>query len=295
MKISLFSDLHMSAKHNLEDVTESLARSGLKDKGFSSYEAVRDYYYEEYFKTLFEQEADIYVSLGDLTNMGEREEYDLVFNLIKAHGQDKRFINLIGNHDTYVQSKEEVINNYKIERYGSFTKDGICIIYLDSTRDQNMADWSGVIDDEQLAWLEETLTTTQDNTLVVLSHHPVYGTTDASTDEKASIEPDNRIKEILENYQGKGYFFNGHTHVESIVEIGNWHYIQVGSVMDQSLIRNIEIDSEGIEINTVGLEDGYKEVGLWLGGVLDHYEYNVRNFNGEENRILMQRKIEQKL
>jgi len=63
MKISLFSDLHMSAKHNLEDVTESLARSGLIDKGFNNYEAVRDYYYEEYFRTLFEQEADMYLSV----------------------------------------------------------------------------------------------------------------------------------------------------------------------------------------------------------------------------------------
>src|SRR5690625_101617 len=148
--------------------------------------------------------------------MGEPEKYDLVFNLITAHGKDKKVINLIGNHDTYVQNKEAVINNYRMERYGSFIKDDICIIYLESTRDQNMADWSGVVDDDQLAWLGEMLNTTQDNTVVVFSHHPVYGTTDASTDEKVSIEPDNRIKEILENYKGKGYFFNGHTHVESI-------------------------------------------------------------------------------
>lgn len=286
MKISLFSDLHMSSRNNLEDVQESLAKSGLKDKGFESYEAVRDDYYEEYIKTFFKQEADMYMSLGDLTNIGERKEYELVYDLIEKYGQGKQFISLLGNHDTYVQSKNEVIKNYNVERYGSFIAGDICIIYLDSTRDGDIMDWSGIVDDVQLSWLESMLSANQDKTVLVFSHHPVYGTTDTSTEEKASIEADNRIKEILENHKGKGYFFNGHTHVESIVEIGNWHYVQVGSVMDQSLIRNIEIDDNGIEISTAGLEEGYKENGLWLGNAINYYEYSVRNYNGEENRQL---------
>lgn len=290
MRTRLFSDLHISCQNNLEDVDESLARAGLKDKGFSSYEAMRDFYYEEYIKSFFQQRSDLYVSLGDLTNTGDSNEYELINKLIEKHGQDKKFLSLLGNHDTYVQNKEEVINNYRMERYGSISAAGICVIYLDSTRERSMTDWSGVIDDEQLYWLKETLSTTQDKTAVVFSHHPVYGTTDASTEEKASIVPDSSIKEVVESYKGKGYFFNGHTHVESIVEIENWHYIQIGSVLDQSLIRNIEIDNNGIEISTESLDENYKEIGLWLSGVLDHYEYNVRNYNGDENRHLSYKK-----
>lgn len=268
MKFSVFGDLHFSKNYQEVD----------------NFEAFRDQYYRHFMDVLFQQAADYYISIGDLTNSGHPEELRDIYALISEFDSQGKFLHVPGNHDNYASSKEDLKSALHNDLYFTIDAGEFCLIFLDTNRDQVPEDWSGTLDDEQFNWFKSVMADNQDKTIVIFAHHPVYGTTNHSTDNKASIVPEIPIKDVLDQHPGKGFFINGHVHVDSIVEMGNWHYIQIAAILDQPSVRNIEITSDSFSIESVDIEEEYRQIGSFLGCRMNYFKLSPYGYQGQENR-----------
>ena len=143
MRLVLLGDFHYSA---LEEKDKS------KDIEIFN---TRDNYYEKVISEFLNTEGDYHISLGDITNFGDKEELKYVFNSMKK--DNVNFIYVIGNHDSYNSSKKEILKEVNQKRYFSILEEGIKLIFIDSTLESNRECWAGSIDEEQLKWLENEI------------------------------------------------------------------------------------------------------------------------------------------
>ncbi len=109
---------------------------------------------------------DVMVSVGDLTDHGEPEHWELAEEIFAEHKPAKELFLVLGNHDTWTreeseQNSEELFISYnkKIsgretdKMYFSTEINGYTLIALASEGDDCNAD----ISDEQIKWLDETM------------------------------------------------------------------------------------------------------------------------------------------
>ncbi|GAA4251716.1 phosphodiesterase [Dactylosporangium darangshiense] len=112
-----------------------------------------------------EPAPDCVVLTGDLVDRGRPGEYDVLRELI---GRFPLPIHLVaGNHDTKeaLQQAFGLAETHYAAQYPDFT-----VVVLDSLRPE-LGD-AGLLGEEQLAWLDETLTTRTDARAFVCLHHP---------------------------------------------------------------------------------------------------------------------------
>ena len=235
MKIALFSDLHYPA------VDERIP--GLLE--------ARAAFYEEFVNQFLQVDADLHVSLGDLTNYGMPHELRNIYSLI---GDSREFIHVLGNHDNYTMPKEELLALTGQKRYHSFETDEAVFAFLDTARELDFESWGGWMDDEQLEWFEHVIQHSEEKPLLVFAHHPVYNTTAGSDGENGSIHPDIDMRSLLKQKKGIGMFFNGHMHCDSIVKEDNWTFVQTAACLDQPSFRLINILEDAIIVAALDVE-----------------------------------------
>lgn len=237
MKLVLMGDLHYPA------IDETI--NGL-------FEA-RANFYDVFIEKFLEMEADLHISLGDLTNFGRKSELQGIFNVLKR--KERNFIHVLGNHDLYAQTREDVLKMTGQKRYHSITTDEAVFAFLDTAKEQDFEDWGGWVDEEQLQWFENVVKESGSKPLLVFAHHPVYNTTKRSDIDKGSIHPSVDMWRILEQKDGVGVYFNGHTHVDSVVSQQNWTFVQTSACLDQQAFRHVEITEEEIIIRAIDIEN----------------------------------------
>ncbi|QGS69280.1 hypothetical protein CV093_16035 [Oceanobacillus sp. 143] len=187
MRIAVIGDLHFSA---------------LKEDN-KVFENERNAFYTTFIQRFFSTPADLYVSIGDLTNYGLQKEYEAIYKLINE--QEKPFIHVFGNHDTYGLLRNDVLNLTKQKRYHAITKENAVLAFLDTTREQDYNVWGGTLDIEQQEWLSEVVEQSGELPVIVFAHHPVHETTMHSDRENQSIHPDIPIWDILKRSKAKDY------------------------------------------------------------------------------------------
>ncbi|UQZ83849.1 cyclic 3',5'-adenosine monophosphate phosphodiesterase [Paenibacillus konkukensis] len=237
MRIALLGDFHYSRM----------------DGGTAEMLEARDAAYKTMLDAFLQTEADLHISLGDLTHGGYPEEFRYVFEQINGSGRS--FIHVLGNHDTYSIPKTEILAITGQQRYGAIELDEAKLLFLDSTKEMNRSDWGGELDERQLAWLKEQLEQSGGKPVLVFAHHPVYDTTAHSTKDKLSIHPDIDIQSALRAKQGPAFYFCGHNHINSIVSRDGWHYIQTAACLDHPAFRLIELSGKKLTIGFVTMED----------------------------------------
>eukprot|EP00130_Batrachochytrium_dendrobatidis_P008394 XP_006683269.1 hypothetical protein BATDEDRAFT_93032 [Batrachochytrium dendrobatidis JAM81] len=235
MRIAVIGDLHFSALNEDNRIFEN----------------DRNAFYTTFIQKFFSTPADLYVSIGDLTNYGLQEEYEAIYKLINE--QEKPFIHVFGNHDTYGLLRHDVLNITKQKRYHAITTDKAVLAFLDTTREQNYDVWGGTLDIEQQDWLTEVVEHSGELPIIVFAHHPVHETTMHSDRENQSIHPDIPIWDILKKKQGKGLYINGHNHCISIAEREQWTFIQLAAVLDQQATSVIHLADSEIKIDYIEL------------------------------------------
>jgi Icc protein len=237
MRLVIMGDFHYS---RMENGTEEMLEA-------------RENVYTIMLDKFLEMDADFHISLGDLTHEGYPEEFDYVFNRIGQSGRS--FIHVLGNHDANSIPKVDIMDITGQQRYQAIDMEEAILIFLDTTKEMNPADWGGEMDAEQLVWLQTQLEKTGDKPVFVFSHHPVYGTTANSTMEKLSIDPQIDMKAVLNKKEGSGFFFCGHNHVNSIVQLDGWHYIQTAACLDIPAFRIVELKDGKVTIDLVSIDD----------------------------------------
>ncbi|SFL46171.1 Calcineurin-like phosphoesterase [Gracilibacillus orientalis] len=231
MKFSVLGDLHFpEVEQNVQ---------GLK-------EAKRDFY-RSFLGHFLDNEADMHISLGDLTNFGTTEELEGVYQII--HNKPNHFHHVLGNHDLYGQSIERVLEITKQPLYHTVAKDDAIFAFLNTAKEMDYEDWGGSINQEQLDWFEEVVEASGTKPLFVFAHHPVYNTTSRSDMDKLSVDPNIDMWRILDKKKGQAVYFNGHNHQNSIVHKGNWTFVQVAACLDEQAWRTIEITENHIIIS----------------------------------------------
>ncbi|MFD1206560.1 MULTISPECIES: metallophosphoesterase [Sporosarcina] len=236
MKIALFSDLHYPA------IDERI--SGLLE--------ARSAFYEKFIDQFLKVDAELHVSLGDLTNYGMRHELENIYSLI---GERREFIHVLGNHDNYSMTKNELLTITGQKRYSSFETEQAIFAFLDTARELDHECWGGWMDDEQLDWLEHVIQNSEEKPLLIFAHHPVHNTTAGSERENGSIHPSINMRSLLHQKKGIGMYFNGHMHCDSIVKEGNWTFVQTAACLDQPAFRLINIADESITVTAIDVDD----------------------------------------
>ncbi|BBI35483.1 metallophosphoesterase family protein [Cohnella abietis] len=237
-------------------------------------EQARDAYYEHFMDKFLAIDADYHISVGDLTHAGEYSEFNYIMNKIADSKFSGQFLHILGNHDTYTYPKKDILAVTKQQRYGFIEGPDATILLLDTAR-ETRDDWSGTIDEEQLDWLKQQMSRPTDRPLLVFGHHPLYGTTERSTEEMMSLDPNLDIWPVLEQWKGNGFYFNGHNHIHSIVSKDNWHFIQTASVPDVPAVRIVTVLEDEVKLETVSIasEELTEWASLFTASMFDYDIY----------------------
>lgn len=257
MKIAVIGDLHYPS---------------LK-KAYSFIEQDRQTFYEVFLERFFSIPADLYVSIGDLTNFGTQDELADVYAMINKYG--KPFKHILGNHDVYGMTRKEVLAITQQHRFHQVSTDSVVLAFLDTAQEQNYADWGGTLDSLQQDWLRAVVKKSESRPLIVFGHHPIHGTTKNSSKDKRCIHPDVPVWEILSQKQGVGLYVNGHNHFNSIAARENWTFLQLAAVLDEQAVRLIDVSESLLSIDYVSFDDlqlhRHAQV---IGDAIDHFRLN---------------------
>ena len=200
--------------------------------------------------------VDAIVAVGDMTNHGERNQYQNFYSCVEKNIKSSKFIPVVGNHDTWTENLRETKPTYEFLRaYNNYTGkklkkpyytqkiNGYTFIMLSTESDNT----SAYISNTQITWLDKELkkATAKKQPVFVFCHWPVNGVCG-----QMEIDPDmvmgeqsNKVKKVLEKYKNV-FYFCGHVHAglrgevsnklfghQSVETIKGVHYINLPSYM----------------------------------------------------------------
>lgn len=224
--------------------------SGMKWKN-RHYKLINHALYEGVFREFFRQEADLYLSLGDLTNFGTKKEFEDVYGIIQQF--NKPFVQVVGNHDLVCSTKQEYQRYTGMPLYWSESHDDCHLIFLDSCRQLYAGKKSGQMSLAQVEFLKRELERAGDKLAIVFAHHPIQRIQVLDEDGKEIEGYD--LKEILKQKPGKGVYVNGHLHRDHYHTEGNWGFFQFNSILDEPTVRIIEVKDGVVSLETHCMED----------------------------------------
>lgn len=239
---------------------------------------------------------DALVCSGDLTDHGEKEEWDNLASTFAKYSPANNIILAQGNHDTWTEDDgyalardyfieyNEKITGRKIENeYYSTKINGYTFIVLGSETDRTSAYFS----DAQLAWLEAEMekAAADDLPIFVVSHWPIneshglpetWGDDEPEPDDGGIGDQSAAVESILKKYDNV-FMISGHLHngfvnenqvetytYNSVESDGSFHSINLSPYMYMTIrgrVSNgtglmIEVYDETVEIRARSFSAG---------------------------------------
>ncbi|CAG7626211.1 metallophosphoesterase family protein [Paenibacillus allorhizosphaerae] len=239
MKLVLMGDFHYPVmEHGTPELLEA-----------------RQQFFSGMIQAFLQIEADYHISLGDFTNEGFPEEFSFVFEQIRGCKEARQFIHVLGNHDTYNIPKTEILSITGQQRYCRMETEEAVLVFLDTTKEMSPKDYGGEVDPEQMAWLENVLQQSADKPVFMFGHHPLPDTTALSDRNMLRIHPEFDVWSAMQKKSGRGYYFCGHNHVNSIVNRDQWHFVQTAACLDIPAFRMIEYVNGKLFVTMIHIED----------------------------------------
>ncbi|OIB01165.1 hypothetical protein AK95_27350 [Paenibacillus sp. LC231] len=162
-----------------------------------------------------ERKPDFVVISGDLTQDGNVEDYSYL-RLLLEEEMSKLGVPLylaLGNHDSRPYFREGYLEEEPTEEsyYYSVMESGLRLIVL-NTQVPGLNE--GHLDEEQLEWLRETLSTPAPKGSIIVLHHPVVPTPTALMDSHLLCNP----QDLADAIAGSDVIglLSGHIHVNNI-------------------------------------------------------------------------------
>jgi 3',5'-cyclic AMP phosphodiesterase CpdA len=158
---------------------------------------------------------DFILISGDLVHEGGVEDYRYFKQLIEEHTTLPVYVAL-GNHDVTEAFWEGYANqvNCSENLYYEKTFLGYRMIVLDSSHDKSGA---GLIDHEQLNWLEEVLKTPAQKTTFIVVHHPLAV---GEVDGIHSLGNSHELMNVIKNTDVTAVL-SGHTHQNKLTQFND--------------------------------------------------------------------------
>ena len=278
------SDIHM---------TDDALRSMMLEFGLSDMEN-------------FDHTLDALVCSGDLTDHGEKEEWDNLEKTFSKYNPAENIILAQGNHDTWTEDDKydlakkyfieynEKISDRKIEHeYYSTEINGYSFIVLGSETDRT----SAYISEEQLVWLKTEMDKASKDGLpvFVISHWPInqthglpetWGDDEPEPDDGGLGDQSADVEKILKKYKNvfmiSGHLHNGVTNENqvdvytyvSVESDGSFHSINLPPYM-YATIRGRVSNGTGLNFevydNRVDIRTRSYSAGVWY----TDYNYSI--------------------
>lgn len=238
VRFAVISDPHVALPHTILDFPN---RFHLVEISVPSLEQILD--------RLARQDLDFVLMPGDLTQHGERDNHLWLAERLKQLPFPVYVVP--GNHDLVQQpSTCDRIGlaefpylyqdlGYRDPRQPYYRHDlapGLVLIGLNSIGFDSNGDqlWAGWLTESQLAWLEETLQTCTDSTVMVMVHHNVLEHLPKQAQnplgKRYMVENRHALLEILQRY-GVRLLLTGHLHVQDVAEWQGLCEITTGSLV----------------------------------------------------------------
>ena len=200
--------------------------------------------------------VDAIVAVGDMTDRGEREQYETFYRCVKKEVTSSKFIAAVGNHDTWTTGGNgenptyeflRAYNGYSgknlTEAYYTEEVKGYTFIVLATEADNT----SAYLSEKQISWLDSELkkATEGGKPVFVLCHWPLDGTCgQMEIDSEHGMGAQSaEVQAVLEKYKNV-FYFSGHLHAglrgelsnkifghQSVETINGVHYINLPSFM----------------------------------------------------------------
>lgn len=262
------------------------------------YEHIHDGYQriEEFITNVRSLDIDFVIQLGDFCEPKDRNRFllDMLDSIGKPH------YHVIGNHDSDLYPREEVMKFFKIDNsYYSFNKGKIKFIILDTCfiktdngyepyckkNYDKTKDIYPVLPDYELKWLEEQLS--DDNEYYIVFSHHSFENKFAKRGVHNRLEVRDLINRI--NATGKKVLLcvNGHDHGDSLEKIGQTYYFGLNSMSyiwfgpqyehfcysnkiheQYPFLKDLVLYKDGLYAIVTITEDG----GINIEGISGHYQ-----------------------
>ncbi len=209
LNFAAISDIHMTD----ETARRDMLRFGLQDMENSQHS------------------LDALVCAGDLTDHGEKEEWEMLAEAFNGYTPAENIILAQGNHDTwteddryalakdyFIQYSEKITGRAIEHEYYSTKINGYTFIVMASETDRT----SAYISPAQLEWLEQEMETASKDGLpiFVISHWPInqshglpetWGDDEPEPDDGGFGDQSAQVEAILKKYQNV-FLISGHIH-----------------------------------------------------------------------------------
>ena len=194
--------------------------------------------------------VDAIVVVGDMTNHGERTQYQKFYDCVNKSIKASKFIPVAGNHDTRTENLREEDPTYEfIRAYNEYSGKNLTKPYFT----EEVKGYTFIVlftenlSDEQISWFDSEMekAAKKDKPIFVMCHWPINGVCG-----QMEIDPDmvmgeqsDKVQAILEKYKNV-FYFCGHVHAglrgevsnklfghQSVETINGVHYINLPSYM----------------------------------------------------------------
>ncbi len=256
LNIAAISDIHM---------TDSVFRSFMLEFGLDDMENS-------------DEEIDLLVCSGDLTDHGEKEEWDMLADTFAKHTPAKEIILAQGNHDTWTEDEGyDLARDYFIEynnritgrntesEYYSTKVNGYTFIVLASEDDRT----SMYMSDKQIEWLADEMEKASKDGLpiFVVSHWPInqthglpetWGDEDMEPDDGGIGDQSAAVESILKKYKNvimlSGHIHSGFTNEDQVATYGYCSVESYGSFHSVNLPGYMYLTIRGRISNGTGYQ-----------------------------------------
>ena len=87
-------------------------------------------------------------------------------------------------------------------------------------------------------------------------------------------------------HKGRGVFFCGHNHLNSISKRENWLFVQTGAILDINAFRVVDINEDNIDIHYKEIED-VNNISKFIGENMNYFMIKEDARGREEDRVLL--------
>ncbi len=175
------------------------------------------------------------VFLGDNTGGGNKYDIAMFSKVIKK--LNKPYFVLAGNRDINrgknVDKKEfyRIVNKFssnKVKKLPSYKKEGEYVFVFMGGLNETFPTYNGYYKDDELLFLDKTLTKFKDKKVIIFQHFPVVP---PKEDENRATYKKEEYTKILKRHDNVLAIVSGHYHHENIIEEGNIKHISVGALI----------------------------------------------------------------
>lgn len=173
--------------------------------------------------------CDKIIITGDIAEAGENLK--TIINNLQGLCENVKYV--AGNHDP---KDGFILLNQKRPYFMEYLEE-FMVLYLDSSK--------GIIDDEQLIWLQDMIINNIKDVLIFM-HHPILDCGDTVMDRMFPLMNRSEVYSILQNTSNKTYIFSGHYHWEQEVQSGN-----IKQFVTPSLLYQLDKNADFLRVGSM--------------------------------------------